>query len=200
MNKVKGEVRAIFPAAAVVRYRNPDHQDISLDGLKFLVARVGEVMSTLPMLNVLNEPAFEALKAFLEDCVSDYLNNVYCYRYERYEIMHSWVNRTPRGGFQPMHFHGNSIVSGVYYLKAETNESSPLCFDRPELNTQPYIAIATCEQTLFTANRVSYPASTGTAYLFPSQLRHGYEAPTRGERISLAFNVMLTGIGLFYKL
>lgn len=200
MSRPKGEVRPIFPAGAVVRYQNPAHGEVSLEDLEFFPASVGGTESTSQDLNILREPRFAPLAGFIDDCVKDYLDNVYCYRYERFEIIHAWINRTPEGGFQRMHYHGNSIVSGVYYLKADPRQSSPLCFDKPELNTQPYIAIAAREQTLFTANRMAYPAATGTAYLFPSQLRHGYETPTRGERISLAFNVMLGGIGLFYKL
>ena len=200
MNQSRGEVRPIFPAAAVVRYRNPAHKDVALEGLEFSRGADGGAESTGAELNVLRERRFEHLAGFLEDCIRDYLDNVYCYRYESFEIIHAWVNRAAEGGYQRMHFHGNSIVSGVYYLKADARQSSPLCFDKPEINTQPYIAIAAREQTVLTANRMAFPAATGVAYLFPSQLRHGYETPTRGERISLAFNVMLTGIGLFYKL
>lgn len=198
----KGEVRMIFPVAAVVRYRNPAHRDIPLDGLEFLPASAhGEAESTAAGLNVLHDGRFEALAAFLHDCVRDYLDNVYRYRYEGFEIVHAWVNRTGIGGFQRMHYHGNSIVSGVYYLRADPRQSSPLCFDRPELNSQPYFAIAPREPTMLTANRVAYPAQTGHAYLFPSQLRHGYDTPNGGDtRISLAFNVMLGGIGQFYTL
>jgi len=201
MSKSKGEVRPIFPAGAIVRYENPAHADIALDDLEFFPNMGSGTESTGQDRNILLEERFESLADFLQDCVRDYLDNVYCYQYERFEIIHAWVNRAPEGGYQRMHYHGNSIVSGVYYLKADAAQSAPLMFDKPELNTQPYIAIATREQTLFTANRIAYPSATGTAYLFPSQLRHGYEMPTKGgERISLAFNVMLSGIGLFYKL
>ncbi|MDE2148706.1 MAG: hypothetical protein KGJ55_02490 [Gammaproteobacteria bacterium] len=201
MNQSKGEVRPIFPAGAVVRYQNPVATEVPLDGLEFFPNLGSGTESTSQDRNVLREQRFGPIAAFLEDCVQDYLDNVYCYRYERFEIVHAWVNRAPEGGYQRMHYHGNSVVSGVYYLKADAKLSAPLIFDKPELNTQPYIAIATREQTIFTANRIAYPSATGLAYLFPSQLRHGYEMPTKGgQRISLAFNVMLTGIGLFYKL
>jgi uncharacterized protein (TIGR02466 family) len=201
MNKPKGDVRPIFPAGAVVRYQNPAHEDISLNNLDFFPNSDSGMQSTSPNRNILQEPGFEALAIFLRDCVKDYLDNVYCYQYECFEIIHAWVNRTFRGGTQRMHYHGNSIVSGVYYLKADAKRSSPLIFEKPELNTHPYIAIATREQTLFTANRMAYPSSTDVAYLFPSQLRHGYDVPTMDdERVSLAFNVMLSGIGSFYKL
>jgi len=201
MSRSTGEVRPIFPAGAVVRYQNSAPGDIALDDLEFFPNIASGTESTSQDRNILDEQRFAPLASFLRDCIKDYLDNVYCYRYEQFEIIHSWVNRAPEGGYQRMHYHGNSIVSGVYYLKADATQSAPLMFDKPELNTQPYIAIATREQTLFTANRIAYPSATGTAYLFPSQLRHGYEVPNRGgERISLAFNVMLSGIGLFYKL
>ncbi|MDE2154996.1 MAG: hypothetical protein KGJ32_03750 [Xanthomonadaceae bacterium] len=201
MSRSTGEVRPIFPAGAVVRYQNPAPEDIALDDLEFFPNMASGTESTSQERNILDEGRFASLASFLRDCIKDYLDNVYCYQYEKFEIIHSWVNRAPEGGYQRMHYHGNSVVSGAYYLKADATQSAPLMFDKPELNTQPYIAIATREQTLFTANRIAYPSSTGTAYLFPSHLRHGYEAPNRGgERISLAFNVMLGGIGLFYKL
>jgi hypothetical protein len=54
---------------------------------------------------------------------------------------------------------------------------------------------------LFTANRVAFPSSPGVACLFPSQLRHGCDVPSRGEeRISLAFNVLLAGVGRLHRL
>ena len=201
MNPSKGEVRPIFPAAAVVRYKNPAHENISLDGLEFSTNSSSLTETTPNSRNILEEPRFASLAVFLKDCVKDYLDNVYCYQYEDFAIIHAWVNRAAEGGYQRMHYHGNSIVSGVYYLQADPKQSAPLMFDKPEINTQPYLAIAAREQTLFTANRVAYPSETGYAYLFPSQILHGYEMPTRGgERISLAFNVMLAGIGQFYKL
>lgn len=201
-SQLHGEVHLIFPAAAVVRYRNPAHVDIPLDGLAFHPGTTaGEAECTSPGLNVLDDARFAPLAQFLDACVRDYLDHVYCYAYEDYRIVHAWVNRTRAGGFQRMHYHGNAIVSGVYYLRADPHASSPLCFDKPELNSQPYFAIATRASTTLTANRVAYAAESGTAYLFPSQLRHGYEAPSRSPlRVSLAFNVMLGGIGQFYRL
>lgn len=201
MNESKGQVRPIFPAGAVVRYKNAEHADISLDGLEFSTDSSSGTETTPNNLNVLDDPRFAALSTFLHDCVKDFLDNVYCYEYENFKIVHAWVNRAAEGGYQRMHYHGNSVVSGVYYLQADPQQSAPLMFDKAEINTQPYMAIAAREQTLFTANRVAYPSETGIAYLFPSQILHGYEMPTRGdERISLAFNVMLGGIGMFYKL
>lgn len=199
--KPKGEVRPIFPAGAVVRYRNPDHADIAVDDLTFHPNYASKTESTSQEINILEEPRFSDLRSFLEDCIADYLDNVYCYAYERFEIVHAWVNRAPEGGFQRIHTHGNAIVSGVYYLKADPRRSAPLMFEKAEASSFPYLAVAAREQTIFTANRLAYPSESGICYLFPSQIKHGYETPSSGgERISLAFNVMLTGIGLFYRM
>ncbi len=201
MTEVKGEVRPIFPAGAVVRYRNPAHQEIAIDDFAWFRNYGSLTRSTSQEKNILDEPRFHDLRAFLETCVRDYLDNVYAYEYDAFHIVHAWLNRAPEGGYQRMHFHGNSVVSGVYYLRADPKRSAPLMFEKPEVNASPYIAIAARRQTIFTANRVAYPSETGICYLFPSQIKHGYETPSRGgERISLAFNVMLSGIGLFYKL
>lgn len=198
--KPKGDVRPIFPAGAVVRYRNENHKDIRIDDLEFAQNYGSLTESTSQDRNILKEDRFKALGKYLEECVKDYLDNVIGYEYERFSIVHSWVNRAPDGGYQRMHFHGNSVVSGVYYLRADPKQSAPLMFEKPELNTSPYLAIATKKQNIFTANRIAYPSETGTCYLFASNIRHGYETPSQGgERISLAFNVMLSGVGLFYK-
>jgi len=198
--KSKGEVRPIFPAGAVARYRNPAHGDIAVDDFSYAPNYASKTESTSQDLNILDEPRFSRLRAFLEECVADYLDNVYCYAYESFEIVHAWVNRAPEGGIQRLHTHGNSIVSGVYYLKADPRRSAPLMFEKAEGSSFPYLAVAAKEQTIFTANRMAYPSESGICYLFPSHIKHGYETPSSGgERISLAFNVMLTGIGLFYR-
>lgn len=200
MGEVQGEVRPIFPAGAVVRYRNDSHQDIRIDDLQYFQNYGSLTESTSQDRNILKEDRFRPLAKFLESCVKHYLDEVMCYEYDKFGVIHSWVNRAPEGGYQRMHYHGNSVVSGVYYLKADPQKSAPLMFEKAEGNTAPYLAIAAKKQTIFTANRIAYPSETGICYLFPSQIKHGYETPSQGgERISLAFNVMLSGVGLFYK-
>lgn len=201
MQQPKGDVRPIFPAGAVVRYRNPAHQDIAIDDFPWVQNHGSLTRSTPQDRNILDEPRLAALRTFLEDCVRDVLDHVYGYDYEDFAIIHAWLNRAPEGGWQRMHYHGNSVLSGVYYLAADPKTSAPLIFEKPEINSAPYIAIAAKEQTIFTANRIAYPSETGICYLFPSQIKHGYDTPSRGgERISLAFNVMLSGVGLFYRI
>lgn len=199
MEQPRGEVRPLFPAGALARYVNPDHRMPEIDDLAFQGNYGSGTDSTDPDVNVLDDARFADIAAFLRDSVADYLDNIVSYQYERFSIVHAWVNRAAEGGIQRMHYHGNSVVSGVYYLQA-SRDNAPLIFEKTEVNTSPYLAIAPREQTLYNANRMAFPAESGVCYLFPSNIRHGYDLPNRGgERISIAFNVMLEGIGLFYR-
>ncbi|MEX2500142.1 MAG: TIGR02466 family protein [Wenzhouxiangellaceae bacterium] len=200
MTKSKGEVRPLFPAGAVGRYVNAAHQSVQLDGLSFEANYGSGTESTDTEINILDEPRFAALAEFLRGCIKDFLDNVLCYQYQSFSIVHAWVNKAPEGGWQRMHFHGNSIISGVYYLQAE-RENAPLVFEKVEINTSPYLAVVPRKNTPYNANRMAFPAESGVCYLFPSQIKHGYDMPNKGaERISLAFNVILRGIGESYSI
>lgn len=199
MTTPKGESRPLFPAGVVARYVNSGHQPVELGDLTFQANYGSNTESTNSEKNILDEPRFAELTDFLHGCIQDYLDNIVCYEYESFTIVHAWVNKAPQGGFQRLHFHGNSVISGVYYLQA-SRDNAPLVFEKTEINTSPYLAIAPRKQTPFNANRMAFPAESGVAYLFPSQVKHGYDMPNKGdERVSLAFNVMLNGIGLFYQ-
>jgi uncharacterized protein (TIGR02466 family) len=198
---MQGEIRPLFPAGALVRYVNQGHQPVSIADLKFDQSDDSSITSSTDSgVNILEEPRFKKLTEFINECITDYLDNIVSYKYDSYTIVHAWVNRAAEGNIQPMHLHGNSIISGVYYLQADKS-NAPLYFEKIEINTSPYLAISTRKQTLFNANRMAFPAETGICFLFPSNIRHGYDIPnTCGERISLAFNVMLNGLGKFYYL
>ena len=201
MQQPTGDSRPLFPAGALGRYVNPDHPSIEIDDLGFQGNYGSGTDSTDPTINILHDdPRFESITAFLRNCIADYLDNIVSYQYESFSIIHSWVNRAGDGAIQRMHYHGNSVVSGVYYLYS-SRSNSPLIFEKTEVNTSPYLAIAPREQTLYNANRMAFPAESGVCYLFPSNVKHGYDVPNQGgTRVSIAFNVMLNGIGLFYQI
>lgn len=197
---LREEAIPLFPAGVVKRYLNQDHRAIDINDLEFFPNQGSQSESTDRKLKILELPRFKNLSAHINRCIEDYLDNVVCYQYEGYSVIHSWVNRTPDDGYQRMHFHGNSVISGCYYLKAN-QQSAPLSFEKSEMNTNPYIAIAPRKSNMFNANRMTFAVDSGLCYLFPSNILHGYETKNQGgERVSLAFNVMLGGIGGFYKL
>lgn len=196
--QANGSSTPLFPVGALARYVHDDYQPVNIDDLQLKKDASGTA-STDASLNILEDTRFSNVAKFIDRCVADYLDNIVSYQYEDYTVIHAWVNRAGEGAYQGMHTHGNSIVSGVYYLQAG-NKNAPLIFEKTEANSAPYFAIAAREQTLYNSNRMALPPESGTCFLFPSNIRHGYDIPNQGEdRISLAFNVMLTGIGRFYK-
>jgi uncharacterized protein (TIGR02466 family) len=87
-----------------------------------------------------------------------------------------------------VHNHPNSILSGVYYLKAPESCGS-IFFSDPRPASQMLIPPVT-EFNLWTFPKVSYKPREGTMLLFPSWLLHGVEMNMSEEvRISLSFNI-----------
>ncbi|BAZ41877.1 hypothetical protein NIES4101_78450 [Calothrix sp. NIES-4101] len=87
-----------------------------------------------------------------------------------------------------VHNHPNSILSGVYYLKAPEN-CGGLFFSDPRPASQMLIP-PVVEFNLWTLPKVSYKPYEGTMLLFPSWLLHGVEMNMSEEtRISLSFNI-----------
>ena len=162
------------------------------------VQRAMDTMSFRKSLNndttvnqfVLDEPEFVELKDFCEFCIAKYMHDVLHVTNHEMVITQSWGNCTPNAHSHPKHYHLNSIISGVYYVKSGEN-APPIVFDtirqdpfpvRPESDP----ALGTNE---FMNDSYSFPASTGHLVIFPSTLHH-YVPRNEGleDRISISFN------------
>ena len=162
------------------------------------VQRAMDTMSFRKSLNndttvnqfVLDEPEFVELKDFCEFCIAKYMHDVLHVTNHKMVITQSWGNCTPNAHSHPKHYHLNSIISGVYYVKSG-DEAPPIVFDtirqdpfpiRPESDP----ALGTNE---FMNDSYSFPASTGHLVIFPSTLHH-YVPRNEGQedRVSISFN------------
>ncbi len=86
------------------------------------------------------------------------------------------------------HHHPNSILSGVYYVRAPKSGGNIYFFD-PRPGAQMLVPAYTHTNGL-NAGQVTIPAVAGTMLIFPSWLWHGVE-PNRSseDRLCLSFNV-----------
>ena len=109
------------------------------------------------------------------------------------EITSCWVNKNNRMMKSPLHYHYNSIVSGVLYFSNE--QTSPLVFSLPN----PY-AFAENQRVLNLSSKYSnlryeiFP-KRGMLVIFPSSIMH--ETATHREnhlRYSIAFNTFMSGL------
>jgi len=98
-----------------------------------------------------------------------------------------WVNIYGAGHSQEVHVHANSLMSGVYYVKAPAGVPG-LMIHSPFGDEM--LAPEIVEQSPATMLFDEIPASEGGMILFRSWTRHSVRPnPVPGERISIAFNL-----------
>ncbi len=104
------------------------------------------------------------------------------------DITTCWAIINGKFASNSVHNHPNSILSGVYYLKAPEN-CGGIYFTDPRPAAQMLVPPVT-EFNLFTFPKVSYKPREGTMILFPSWLLHGVDMNMSEEiRICLSFNI-----------
>ncbi len=104
----------------------------------------------------------------------------------------AWVNISPPGASNTIHFHPNCHLSGVYYVSLKAPECGSIFFRDPRIAARmlrPPIGA----ETHFTATEVRMRPEEGRMYVFPSWLEHGVEVNRSDQdRVSLSFNVLAT--------
>ena len=110
-----------------------------------------------------------------------------------FEIVSMWANEQTRGGFNRVHTHPNSLLSGVFYLKCDPG-SGRIGFSDPRPGALAVTPVAANPQDLSYELRCleTLEVSANMLLMFPSWLPHEVE-PFQGEdgfRVSLAFNVI----------
>ncbi len=99
--------------------------------------------------------------------------------------LQSWVNLHDRGGFNFLHMHEASLLSGSFYLEVPAG-SGALCFRDP----RPGIIHGAIKGSFANAHAdINLSPSTGLLVLFPSWMEHFVEPHESDEpRICIAFN------------
>jgi uncharacterized protein (TIGR02466 family) len=134
--------------------------------------------------SILELHEFANIKQFLGNLVY-----VYCEQMRidcsKLSILHSWLNLYEEGGYQDLHNHHDSMISGVFWLKSSGEKDfifqSPWHFMQPRLPN--YI-----EANLNNCHNVEINSLVGRGMVFMSHMLHR-TLPTKQERISLSFNV-----------
>lgn len=101
------------------------------------------------------------------------------------ELFESWANLYEKDGYQDLHHHHGSLISGVYYLKSEGKKD--LVFQDPSHFFIPDIPRFS-ELNINNASKVKYNTYEGRCIVFMSSLMHR-TIPATQERLSISFNV-----------
>lgn len=102
----------------------------------------------------------------------------------------SWVNISPPGASNQIHYHPNCHFSGVYYISLKAPECGSIYFRDPRIAsrmmTYPITAL-----TDFTAEEILMPPEEGRMYVFPGWMEHGVEENMSDrDRVGISFNVL----------
>jgi uncharacterized protein (TIGR02466 family) len=140
---------------------------------------------------VLENNKMESLREFIETSISKYFKEIYSPTDKvGLRITQSWVNYTKPGQFHHKHSHPNSLISGVFYIKANKE------IDRIHFYRDGYqqIKLPVDQWNLFNSQSWWLPVGTGELLLFPSHFTHMVES-VKGDdvRVSMSFNTFPVG-------
>jgi len=141
--------------------------------------------------NILLQPFLENINDQILISVDNYINNVMKYANKKFKIVKSWsvVANGKYAGQPPIHWHTNSIVTGVLTLFNSDEKYSKLELNNGVKNT-PFYKFDVKESNCFNTSQYFLPQTPGVLYLFPSDLLHTFTPLTvDGSRINIAFDV-----------
>ena len=141
--------------------------------------------------NLLENTKLSSLRKFVETSLDEYIKEICSPAQDiKLRITQSWASYTKPGQHHHKHFHPNSLISGVFYVK--TNKDS----DRIYFYRDGYqqIKLPVDQWNLFNSDSWWLAAETGQLLLFPSFLTHMVETVEGDDtRVSLSFNTFPVG-------
>ena len=182
----------LFPTGIVQPYTAPKSFMNTLDFSKLTFERFdGQTkLRTQKFNNILLHPEFQEVKAWIQECAEDFLDNALEMEYEEFFFTESWLNISGKGGYQKVHNHSNSIISGTLYLKSE-EKHPPLEFRKQKMEFEPFISLTEHYKkgNPNTASTLGFPCTQDTMLVFNSHLYHGHDAnKLESERVGLSWN------------
>ena len=182
----------LFPTGMVKQYFTPKTfiDDLDLTRFTFEKFKGQTKLRTGKFNNILLQPEFKEMQLWVEECAKDFLDNVLEMEYEEFFLTESWMNISEKGGYQKIHNHSNSIISGVLYLKSKP-ELPPLVFKKQKMEFEPFISLTEHYKkgNPNTASTLAFPCTQNTMHVFNSHLYHGHDTSVlEEERISIAWN------------
>lgn len=102
----------------------------------------------------------------------------------------AWVNISPPGASNQVHYHPNCHFSGVYYINLDPASCGSIYFRDPRVASR-MMTWPVDQLTEFTASELRMPPQEGRMYVFPGWLEHGVDENTSDrDRIGISFNVL----------
>lgn len=104
--------------------------------------------------------------------------------------LQAWINISPPGASNSVHYHANCHFSGVYYISLKAPECGSIFFRDPRVASR-MLTWPAAQPTDFTTSEVRMQPEEGRMYVFPGWLEHGVEInQSDRDRVSISFNVL----------
>lgn len=150
--------------------------------------------------NILNEPIFLDIKNKIETEINYYVYNILkVSKKVKTKIISSWIIMHTSSNHKALpHTHGNSVLSGCYYLKAPKNCGNLYFLDQQSINLSralPFtIDVGFDEENIYNERKWEVCVEDDLFVLFPSDLAHMTGPNESGEkRFCLAFDILFEG-------
>lgn len=100
------------------------------------------------------------------------------------QIQRMWANISQKGDYLYPHLHGESLISGAFYITSDSTDKLKFFNDLSESFLKP--ADFTSE---YNQQYCEYDCVPGRLLLFKSNFLHGTEAQKSNQKIVLSFNI-----------
>ena len=185
------ETIGVFPVGLGRSYLTPGINQQELDYFYSLEMVDNKGNSKSQNSFVLNDTFLDRIYYFCRKGCQDYLKNIICATDVEVYITQSWINITKNNQYHHRHIHSNSFLSGVFYIKTDSNDT--INFTNPHKPFGNFYFDVTSHNH-FNSSGWFLPATTNSLIVFPSTLEHEVRTKTSdGDRISLSFNTFIKG-------
>ena len=193
MQKEKSEIYSLFPTAILKK-----EIDIEWNTEQFEVFQSSERIININNMtsinsNILQLECMKDLKNYCELALQEYCINILGFEEGNIKpyITQSWLNWTEQYKSHHKHQHGNSFLSGIFYI--ETDDDDKIYFYSRNVKQQTIIPNIK-NFNIFNSDSWWLKADKNSLIIFPSNLDHEVGSKlTSNTRISLSFNSFLTG-------
>jgi uncharacterized protein (TIGR02466 family) len=142
--------------------------------------------------DLLDRPQLKSLKEAILKEVDNFLVDMCKFQDDlEWKIISSWAVKHNKDDYHHMHWHPNSMWSGVYYVHIP-EESGWIQFFK---DTKPTLSLGMSEYTPWNSHYVEFMPKSGDLIMFPSTLTHNVvNNESEDKRLSIAFNIWPIGM------
>ena len=134
-------------------------------------------------INAWERPAFASLVQGVLDAATELLIEERAMGGSSARLTSMWVNWLDEGGYNSVHGHGNTVLSGVYYV---AGSGPPLAL----LDPSPAAHALGIQRQGGSKCHYTEPTKAGKLLMFPGYVQHYVDPhPGPGPRISVSFNI-----------